>query len=40
MKLDDDIEMTIEEQMDSKPMECVALDKSGKAVRSGDAAGR
>lgn len=39
MKLDDDIEIAIEEQM-SKPMECVASDKLGKAVRIGDAAGR
>lgn len=39
MKLDDDIEIAIEEQMD-KPMECVASDKLGKAVRIGDAAGR
>jgi phosphoglucosamine mutase len=39
MKLDDDIEMAIEAQMD-KPMECVASDKLGKAVRIGDAAGR
>jgi len=39
MKLDDEIEIAIEEQMD-KPMECVASDKLGKAVRIGDAAGR
>ena len=39
MKLDDAIEIAIEEQMD-KPMECVASDKLGKAVRIGDAAGR
>jgi phosphoglucosamine mutase len=39
MKLDDDIEIAIENQMD-KPMECVASDKLGKAVRVSDAAGR
>lgn len=39
MKLDDEIETAIEEQMD-KPMECVASDKLGKAIRIGDAAGR
>lgn len=39
MKLDDAIEIAIEEQME-KPMECVASDKLGKAVRIGDAAGR
>ncbi|MEP0356323.1 MAG: phosphoglucosamine mutase [Paraglaciecola sp.] len=39
MKLDDEIEAAIEEQMD-KPMECVASDKLGKAIRIGDAAGR
>lgn len=39
MKLDDDIEIAIEKQMD-KPMECVASDKLGKAVRIADAAGR
>ena len=39
MKLDDDIEMAIEAQMDM-PMECVASDKLGKAVRIEDAAGR
>ena len=39
MKLDDAIEIAIEEKMD-KPMECVASDKLGKAVRIGDAAGR
>ena len=39
MKLDDAIEIAIEEQMD-KPMECVASDKLGKAVRIGDASGR
>ncbi|MGS2720568.1 phosphoglucosamine mutase [Paraglaciecola aestuariivivens] len=39
MKLDDDIETAIEAQLD-KPMECVASDKLGKAVRIGDAAGR
>tara|TARA_R110000772_G_scaffold41760_33_gene97295 strand:+ start:16666 stop:18009 length:1344 start_codon:yes stop_codon:yes gene_type:complete len=38
-KLDDDIELAIEAQMD-KPMECVASDKLGKAVRISDAAGR
>lgn len=38
-KLDDDIEMAIEAQMD-KPMECVASDKLGKAYRIDDAAGR
>ncbi len=39
MKLDDDIEIAIEAQLD-KPMQCVASDKLGKAVRIGDAAGR
>ena len=39
MKLDDDIELAIEAQMD-KPMECVASDKLGKANRINDAAGR
>jgi len=39
MKLDDAIEIAIEEQMD-KPMQCVASDKLGKAVRVSDAAGR
>jgi phosphoglucosamine mutase len=39
MKLDDDIEMAIEAQME-KPMECVASDKLGKATRINDAAGR
>jgi phosphoglucosamine mutase len=39
MKLDDDIEIAIEDQMD-RPMECVASDKLGKAVRIEDAAGR
>lgn len=39
MKLDDDIEIAIEEMMD-RPMECVASDKLGKATRIGDAAGR
>jgi phosphoglucosamine mutase len=39
MKLDDDIEIAIENQMD-KPMECVASDKLGKAMRIGDASGR
>jgi phosphoglucosamine mutase len=39
MKLNDDIEIAIENQMD-KPMECVASDKLGKAVRIADAAGR
>lgn len=39
MKLDDDIEIAIERQMD-KPMECVASDKLGKATRIEDAAGR
>lgn len=39
MKLDDDIEIAIEAQMD-RPMECVASDKLGKAVRIDDAAGR
>ena len=38
-KLDDDIELAIEAQMDM-PMECVASDKLGKAVRISDAAGR
>jgi phosphoglucosamine mutase len=39
MKLDDDIEIAIENQMD-KPMECVASEKLGKVVRIADAAGR
>ena len=39
MKLDDSIEIAIEEQME-KPMECVASDKLGKASRISDAAGR
>lgn len=39
VKLDDDIELAIEAQMD-KPMECVASDKLGKANRINDAAGR
>ncbi|MFT4940438.1 MAG: phosphoglucosamine mutase [Paraglaciecola sp.] len=39
MKLDDDIELAIEAQMD-KPMSCVASDKLGKAIRIADAAGR
>ncbi|WP_299079220.1 phosphoglucosamine mutase [uncultured Paraglaciecola sp.] len=39
MKLDDDIEIAIEAMMD-KPMECVASDKLGKAVRIADAPGR
>tara|TARA_R110000868_G_scaffold78238_6_gene223410 strand:+ start:361 stop:1701 length:1341 start_codon:yes stop_codon:yes gene_type:complete len=39
VKLDDDIELAIEAQMD-KPMECVASDKLGKASRINDAAGR
>jgi phosphoglucosamine mutase len=39
MKLDDDIEIAIEEMMD-RPMECVASDKLGKATRIDDAAGR
>ncbi len=38
-KLDDDIELAIEAQMD-KPMVCVASDKLGKAYRIEDAAGR
>jgi phosphoglucosamine mutase len=38
-KLDDDIELAIEEQM-QKPMTCVASDKLGKASRINDAAGR
>lgn len=38
-KLDDDIEIAIERQMD-KPMECVSSDKLGKAYRIDDAAGR
>ena len=38
-KLDDDIELAIEAQMD-KPMECVASDRLGKASRINDAAGR
>lgn len=38
-KLDDDIELAIEEQMD-KPMVCAASDKFGKAYRIEDAAGR
>lgn len=39
MKLEDDIEIAIESQMD-KPMECVASEKLGKVVRIADAAGR
>jgi phosphoglucosamine mutase len=39
MKLDDDIEIAIEQQME-KPMECVASDKLGKVTRISDAAGR
>jgi phosphoglucosamine mutase len=39
MKLDDDIELAIEAQME-KPMECVASDKLGKVSRVNDAAGR
>ena len=39
MKLDDDIEIAIENQM-GKPMECVASEKLGKVVRIADAAGR
>jgi phosphoglucosamine mutase len=39
MKLDDDIEIAIENQMD-KPMKCVASEKLGKVVRIADAAGR
>jgi phosphoglucosamine mutase len=39
MKLDEDIEIAIENQMD-KPMECVASEKLGKVVRIADAAGR
>jgi phosphoglucosamine mutase len=39
MKLDDDIEMAIEAQMD-KPLVCVSSDKLGKATRIEDAAGR
>jgi phosphoglucosamine mutase len=38
-KLDDDIEIAIEEMMD-KPMTCVASNKLGKATRINDAAGR
>lgn len=38
-KLDDDIELAIEEMME-KPMTCVASDKLGKAMRIKDAAGR
>ncbi|MDC0602942.1 phosphoglucosamine mutase [Aliiglaciecola sp.] len=38
-KLDDEIELAIEAQMD-KPMECVESDKLGKAYRIEDAAGR
>lgn len=38
-KLDDDIEIAIEAMMD-QPMECVASDKLGKAIRVNDAAGR
>lgn len=38
-KLDDDVELAIEAMLD-KPMECVAADKFGKAVRIDDAAGR
>ncbi|MGJ8682356.1 phosphoglucosamine mutase [Paraglaciecola sp.] len=39
MKLDDEIEIAIEQQMD-RPMECVASDRLGKAARIDDAAGR
>jgi phosphoglucosamine mutase len=39
MKLEDDIEIAIESQMD-KPMECVASEKLGRVVRIADAAGR
>jgi phosphoglucosamine mutase len=39
MKLDDDIELAIESQLDA-PMSCVASDKLGKAIRIADAAGR
>ncbi|MFT4993033.1 MAG: phosphoglucosamine mutase [Paraglaciecola sp.] len=39
MKLDDNIELAIEAQMDL-PMSCVASDKLGKATRIDDAAGR
>ena len=39
MKLDDEIEIAIEDQM-NKPMECVASEKLGKVVRVADAAGR
>lgn len=38
-KLDDDVELAIEAMLD-RPMECVAADKFGKAVRIDDAAGR
>ncbi|MDM7860643.1 phosphoglucosamine mutase [Alteromonas sp. ASW11-36] len=38
-KLDDSIELAIEEQM-QQPMTCVASDKLGKAIRVNDAAGR
>lgn len=38
-KLDDDIELAIEEEME-KPMTCVESDKLGKATRINDAAGR
>lgn len=38
-KLDDDIEIAIEKMMD-QPMECVASNKLGKAMRVTDAAGR
>nr|WP_136252478.1 phosphoglucosamine mutase [Ningiella ruwaisensis] len=38
-KLDDDIELAIEQQM-QKPMTCVESDKLGKASRVNDAAGR
>lgn len=38
-KLDDDIELAIEAQME-KPMTCVESDKLGKAIRINDAAGR
>ncbi|MGQ8363950.1 phosphoglucosamine mutase [Glaciecola sp. 1036] len=38
-KLDDDIELAIEQQM-KQPMTCVASDKLGKATRINDAAGR
>lgn len=38
-KLDDDIELAIEQQME-QPLQCVASDKLGKAYRIDDAAGR